>query len=235
MASRRSCALGQDACDGEQFLAKIAARRFVGAPSPKNSHGGRYQSIFGAWPLDGPALLEFVGRPTEISAVFCQPVAGNHNRRNGRGDQHEGSGSIAAARHPRKRSRVRRSYRGREASWHRRSGSISRVMMVTVQITNTSAFGDVGEEYNLFGARVADTKMAPLAVPANRTTGCHPLIFLAACWRSPRSLRGSCPRSREAALPRTVAQLPEDALFMQRLLAEQQAAVSSASGHRIKL
>ena len=29
------------------------------------------------------------------------------------------------------------------------------------------AFGDVGEEYNLFGARVADTKMAPLAVPAS--------------------------------------------------------------------
>src|SRR4029077_8488430 len=36
-----------------------------------------------------------------------------------------------------------------------------------LQITNTSAFGDVGEEYNVFGARVADTKMAPLAVPAS--------------------------------------------------------------------
>ena len=74
-----------------------------------------------------------------------------------------------------------------------------------LQITNTSAFGDVGEEYNLFGARVADTKMAPLAVPAC-TTGCHPLIFLAACWSSPissrfmpaisQAAREPCPASR---------------------------------------
>ena len=84
---------------------------------PENFMG--VTSIFGAHLMD--PLFSIVGRPTEILGRFCQPVAGNHNRRNGRGDQHEGSGSIAAARHPRKRSRVRRSYRGREASWHRRS------------------------------------------------------------------------------------------------------------------
>src|SRR5260370_3336409 len=38
-----------------------------------------------------------------------------------------------------------------------------------LRITNTSAFGDVGEEYNLSGARVADTNIAPLAVPASYT------------------------------------------------------------------
>jgi hypothetical protein len=36
-----------------------------------------------------------------------------------------------------------------------------------LQITNISAFGDVGEEYDLFGACVADTNMGPLAVPAS--------------------------------------------------------------------
>ena len=98
-----------------------------------------------------------------------------------------------------------------------------------LQITNTSAFGDVGEEYNLFGARVADTKMAPLAVPASYN------------WLPPSDLPSGVLELADlfevhardlASGSRTVPSF-EDALFMQRLL--EQAAVSSASGHRIKL
>jgi predicted dehydrogenase len=98
-----------------------------------------------------------------------------------------------------------------------------------LQITNTSAFGDVGEEYNLFGARVADSKMAPLAVPASYN------------WLPPSDLPSGVLELADlfevhardlASGSRTVPSF-EDALFMQRLL--EQAAVSSASGHRIKL
>jgi predicted dehydrogenase len=87
----------------------------------------------------------------------------------------------------------------------------------------------VGEEYNLFGARVADTKMAPLAVPASYN------------WLPPSDLPSGVLELADlfevhardlASGSRTVPSF-EDALFMQRLL--EQAAVSSASGHRIKL
>jgi predicted dehydrogenase len=98
-----------------------------------------------------------------------------------------------------------------------------------LQVTNTSAFGDVGEEYNLFGARVADTTMAPLPVPASYN------------WLPPSDLPSGVLELADlfevhardlAGGTRTVPSF-EDALFMQRLL--EQAAVSSASGHRIKL
>ena len=96
-----------------------------------------------------------------------------------------------------------------------------------LQITNTSAYG--AEEYNLSGARVADTKMAPLAVPASYN------------WLPPSDLPSSVLELADlfevhardlASCSRTVPSF-EDALFMQRLL--EQAAVSSASGRRIKL
>src|SRR4029079_15998321 len=92
-----------------------------------------------------------------------------------------------------------------------------------LQITNTSAFGDVGEEYNLFGARVADTKMAPLAVPPSYN------------WLPPSDLPSGVlelvdlfeVHARDLASGSRTVPSFEDALFMQRLL--EQAAVSSAS------
>jgi len=106
---------------------------------------------------------------------------------------------------------------------------ISRVMMVTCRSLTPRRSGTWGEEYNLFGARVADTKMAPLAVPASYN------------WLPPSDLPSGVLELADlfevhardlASGSRTVPSF-EDALFMQRLL--EQAAVSSASGHRITL
>jgi predicted dehydrogenase len=98
-----------------------------------------------------------------------------------------------------------------------------------LQVTNTSAFGGVGEDYNLSGARAADTAMAPLPVPASYN------------WLPPSDLPSGVleladlfeVHARDLASGARTVPTFEDALFMQRLL--EQAAASSASGRRIKL
>src|SRR5260370_25377241 len=95
-----------------------------------------------------------------------------------------------------------------------------------LQITNTSAFGDVGEEYNLFGARVGDTEMAPLAVPASYN------------WLPPSDLPSGVleladlfeVHSRDLASGSRTVPSFEDARFLQRLRAK--AAGPSTHGNR---
>jgi predicted dehydrogenase len=98
-----------------------------------------------------------------------------------------------------------------------------------LQVINSSAFGDVGENYNLFGARAAEAAMAPLPVPASYD------------WLPPSDLPSGVleladlfeVHARDLENGTRTVPTFEDALFMQRLL--EQAAISSATGQRIKL